>query len=59
MAFYERITELPLIYDAARGADVLDTLAKAPVPDLAALMKAPKVRRAESRQARSEVVCRR
>ena len=44
MAFYERITELPLIYDAARGADVLDTLAKAEVPDLAVLMAAPKVR---------------
>lgn len=28
-AFFERIGERPLIYDEARGADVLDTLAKA------------------------------
>ncbi|MGV1014351.1 MAG: bifunctional [glutamine synthetase] adenylyltransferase/[glutamine synthetase]-adenylyl-L-tyrosine phosphorylase, partial [Methyloceanibacter sp.] len=45
MAFFERITEAPLVYDAARGADVLDTLAKAAVPDLAALIaEAPKVK---------------
>ena len=28
-AFYERIVDAPLVYDAARAADVLDTLAKA------------------------------
>ncbi|MGH6864946.1 MAG: bifunctional [glutamine synthetase] adenylyltransferase/[glutamine synthetase]-adenylyl-L-tyrosine phosphorylase [Methyloceanibacter sp.] len=34
-AFAERITEFPLVYDAARGADVLDSLRKAS-PELAA-----------------------
>jgi glutamate-ammonia-ligase adenylyltransferase len=44
MAFFERIAETPLIYDAARGADVLDSLAQSQAPDLAALLAAPKVK---------------
>ena len=49
-AFFERITETPLAFDAARGIDVLDTVTKslAAVPELAAAAKllgdAPKVR---------------
>ncbi len=45
-AFFERITERPAIYDEARGADVLDTLTKAPrIPISAeAHWRRPKVR---------------
>ena len=49
-AFFERITEIPQAYDAARGADVLDGLKEAlrASPDLAQaarlLSEAPKVR---------------
>lgn len=44
MAFFERIAETPLIHDAARGADVLETLAKSPVPDLPDLLAMPQVK---------------
>jgi glutamate-ammonia-ligase adenylyltransferase len=37
-AFFERIAASPLPYDAARGADVLDTLSQSSVPELAALI---------------------
>ncbi len=37
-AFFERIAASPLPYDAARGADVLDTLSQADVPELAGLI---------------------
>ena len=49
-AFFERITESPRVYDAARGADVLESLTKAfgDASDLAPaaklLAEAPKVR---------------
>ena len=40
-AFFERITQVPRVYDAARGADSLETLAKAfrGAPDLAPAAK--------------------
>ena len=37
-AFFERIAASPLIYDAARGADVVDSLSKAVAPELAGLI---------------------
>ena len=37
-AFLERIAASPLPYDAARGADVLDSVAKSDVPELAGLI---------------------
>ena len=37
-AFLERIAASPLPYDAARGADVLDTLSKSDAPELAGLI---------------------
>jgi glutamate-ammonia-ligase adenylyltransferase len=44
-AFFERISETPLVYDAARGADGLDSLAKADIPELSNLLtEAPRAR---------------